>query len=81
MWTFDGTVVGEDRIQGLVRLSKAESNVLDATVSWLKTEGGARADPDPLKSWFDMVRLKSGATCDDVAAAVADGTINTARPF
>lgn len=81
VWTFDGTVVADDRIQGLVRMSKAESNVIEATIAWLKTEGGAKPDPDPLTSWFDMVRLPHGAACAEVAAAIADGSLHTARPF
>lgn len=79
--TFDGTIVEPDRIQGLVRTSKAESNVVDATISWLRTEGSVTPDPDPLASWFDMVRVRDGATCDDVAQALAAGTLRTTRPF
>jgi hypothetical protein len=81
IYTFSGTVVGKDRVQGLVSTTKLESNSLDSTVSWLKGVGHSTADPDPRKSWFDEVRLKSGATCEDVAAVVSDGTLATNRPF
>lgn len=81
VYSFTGTVVGKDRVQGLVATTKLESNSLDSTVSWLKGVGHSSPDPDALKSWFDEVRLKSGASCDDVAAAVSDGTLATERPF
>jgi hypothetical protein len=81
VWTLDGTIVGEGRIQGLVRLSKGESNVVDATISWLRTEGSVKPDPDALSSWFDMVKLAPEATCDDVQAALDAGKLVTTRPF
>ena len=47
----------------------------------MKSEGSAKPDPDPLASWFDMLRLKSGASCEDLAAAIADGKLTKTRPF
>lgn len=81
VYTFDGTVVSEDRIQGLIRQTKTESHSVASTVTWLAGEGEARPDPDPLRSWFDMVRLPNGATCTDVKAAAADGRLRATRPF
>jgi hypothetical protein len=82
VYVFDGTIVSDDRIQGLNVTSVSESNSVESTVGWIAGEGTAKSDPDPLKSWFDMVRLKDGATCADVAAAVAEGRLAVeARPF
>ncbi len=81
IYAFDGTVLSEDRVQGLVRQSLAESNPLESTVSWLEREGATEPHPDPLVSWFDMVRLPDGAGCDEVRAADADGRLSRTRPF
>lgn len=81
VWSFEGTVVGPDRISGIVRQLKNESSAVDSSVAWLKGLGTSRADPDPLSSWFDMVRIKSGSTCDDVAQALDDGRLSSSRPF
>jgi hypothetical protein len=81
IYTFDGAILGPDRIQGLVRETRAESNSITADPAWLAGEGGSTPDPNPLNSWFDMVRLKDGATCDDVARAVAEGRLAVTRPF
>jgi hypothetical protein len=82
VYTFDGTVVAPDRILGLARQEKNESNAIDSTVSWLKGESGAQPDPDPKKSWFEMVRLPLGAGCAEVAQAVAEGRLQVEeRPF
>jgi len=82
VYVFDGTIVSDDRIQGLNKTSVSESNSVKSTVGWLAGTGTAKSDPDPLKSWFDMVRLKDDATCDDVAQAVADGKLAVSeRPF
>ncbi len=81
VYAFDGTIVAEDRVQGLIRSSKAESNSVDASLGWLKGEGQTKPNPDPLRTWFDMVRLKDQATCEDVAAAVEAGKLAVERPF
>jgi hypothetical protein len=81
VYAFEGTVVAEDRIQGLIRQQSSQSNSLRSTVSWLEGEGSADPNPDPLRSWFDMARLPDGAGCDEVKAAVEDGRLQTDRPF
>ncbi len=81
IYAFDGTVISEDRIQGLVRQQLSESNALESTVSWLEREGATDPHPDPLQSWFDMVKLPDGAGCNEVRAADADGRLSRTRPF
>lgn len=81
VYAFDGTVVDEDRIRGVIRQTKSESNSLESTVSWLQGEGTADPHPDALKSWFDMVRLADDAGCDEVKAADADGRLSATQPF
>lgn len=81
VYAFDGTVVSKDRIQGLIHSSKAESNSVAATVDWLRGQGGAKSNPDPLRTWFDMTRLSDGAGCDELAQALADGKLSLTRPF
>ncbi len=81
VYTFDGTIVEADRIQGLVASTKAESNSVDSTVSWMKGTGASRPNEDPLESWFEMIRLVPGASCEAVADAVASGRLSSARPF
>ena len=81
VYSFDGTIVAPDRIAGLVTSTRAESNSVDSTVAWMKGTGASRPNPDPLESWFEMVRLEPGATCESVAAAVESGKLSTSRPF
>ncbi len=81
LYTFEGSVVTPDRIQGLVEMRRYEQNVLDATNSLAKGEGIIRQDPDQGLTWFDMVRLPEGSLCPDVLAAQRNGTLATRRPF
>lgn len=80
VYTLEGTVTGPDRVQGLVKLLANQSNRLWATTGWLLGESVTRPDPGRV-AWFDSARLKEGATCDDVAAAVAAGTVASSKPF
>lgn len=81
IYSFEGTILDEDHVQGLIRQGKSESNSLESDVSWLAGEGSSRPDADPLNSWFDMIRLPDDAGCDEVKAAVADGRLAATRPF
>lgn len=81
VYSFDGTVLSGDLIQGLIRQLKSESNSLASTVSWVAGEGSATPNPDPLRSWFDMVRIPDGAGCDEVRQALAEGKLSEERPF
>lgn len=81
IYTFDGTILAPDRVQGLIRQGTSESNSVKSTVSWMEGEGSSKPNPDPLRSWFDMVRLEEGAGCEEVKAAVAAGQLATGAPF
>ncbi|MBI5494391.1 MAG: hypothetical protein HY904_05140 [Deltaproteobacteria bacterium] len=79
--TMDGTVISPDRIQGLTRSSSNQQHTVEAQNHLARGESRVRPDPDPKESWFDMVRMPDGATCDDVMAAANDGRVSTRRPF
>ncbi|MEW5851886.1 MAG: hypothetical protein AB2A00_24060 [Myxococcota bacterium] len=81
IYTFDATVIGPDRIQGLTTMEKYEQNVIDATNPLAEGESKVRQDPDPRNTWLDMARLREGATCDDAIQARADGRLSATRPF
>ncbi|MBI3185903.1 MAG: hypothetical protein HYZ28_27525 [Myxococcales bacterium] len=81
LFRLDGVVLSKDRVQGLVRMSRNESNTVDSTVGWLKGETVSKQNPEGLRSWFDRARLTEQATCADVTRAVADGRLASARPF
>ncbi len=80
VFAFDGTIITPDRVQGLVHFRSNQSNRLVSTAQLLLGETTAKPDPGRV-SWFDSVRLKDGATCDDLAAAVSAGTIASSKPF
>jgi hypothetical protein len=80
IWTFDGTIIHPNRIQGLVKQTKGESNSLASTVSWATGSGSSQPDPSQL-SWFDMTQLQDGAGCDAVAQALGDGNLSNVKPF
>lgn len=80
VFALEGTIISPDRVQGLVQLRSNHSNRLESTSALLLGETVTRQDPARV-SWFDSVRLKADATCDDVAAALADGTVSTSKPF
>ncbi len=79
-----GVVKSPDELVGLIEASTLEQKLLDSTIRI----GGMSAgdtdqvpDPDPRASWFQMVRGRDGATCDDVKAARSEGRLPTRRPF
>ncbi len=79
-----GVIKSQDEMLGLIEASTLEQKLLDSTIRI----GGMSAgdtdqvpDPDPKASWFQMIRGRDGATCDDVKAARADGRLPSRRPF
>ena len=80
VFALDGTIITPDRVQGLAQLRSNHSCRLESTAALLLGETETRQDTGRL-SWFDSVRLKDGASCDDVAAALADGTVANSKPF
>jgi hypothetical protein len=80
-YAFDGTVVAEDRIQGLVTMLEYQQNAIDATNPLAKGESKVRQDPDLRATWFEMVKLPDDASCDAVKQSQADGRLASKRPF
>ena len=77
---YDGVVRSEDESFGLLT-HKKEATVIAATDDLLLTQGERVQHPDPKESWWHEVRLADDATCDDLTAAVDDGTMPMLRPF
>lgn len=78
--TLDGVVRGPDEMLGLV-VHKKEATVIDATDELLLSQTERAQHPDPLLSWWHEVRLDDDASCDDLTAAVDDGSFSQLRPF
>lgn len=81
VYSLDGTVTAPDHVSGLIRMHRNQQNTLDSTNAALVRDSTTSIDEDPKSRWFDMVRLRDGATCADVDAAVADGRLSLTRPF
>lgn len=80
--TTSGVVLGPDRALGL----SANTNELvqlgnNNALLDRQSEGSAAAHPDPLRSWFEEVRVDETFTCDDVMRAEEDGILSVRRPF
>jgi len=80
---FRGVILGPDRAIGVgtnvnetLTLSYRGSPLLDR-----QTEGSSRPNPDPLRSWFDEVRIPDDSDCDTVKAASLDGRLAAEAPF
>lgn len=70
---------------GLVRTDRLQQNLLDSTINVAGQnyagETKQRPDDDPKNSWFQMVRVPDGSTCEEAKAARADGRLSLRRPF
>jgi len=44
-------------------------------------DGSADPHPDPKRSWFNEVRIKDDANCDDVVTEIEVGRLHAERPF
>jgi hypothetical protein len=77
----EGTVIAQDRVQGLARSKKTNQHTVKATSPLVVGETKTRPDPNAKASWFDMVLLEDGATCDDVLSAQQGGRLASRRPF
>ena len=76
-----GAVLGEDRVVGVSEVSKV-SWVLGASNPLLLVDGPARKPhPDPFASWFEEVRIREGAGCNEVLDAARSGRLSVRRPF
>jgi hypothetical protein len=78
----DGVARSVNDLVGLLKVSVVEQKLLDSTVRIAGQTAGDTdqvPDPDPKASWFQMVRGRDGATCDDVLAA--KGNSLGRRPF
>jgi hypothetical protein len=80
--TTRGVVLGPDRALGLATntnevLQLGNTNpLLDR-----QSEGSSEPHPDPLRSWFEEVRVDDDADCDDVLRADEDGRLSKVPPF
>lgn len=81
VYVLDGTITSADKVTGLNRIQKSQQHTIKSDNRLAEGESNNRPDPDPKNSWFDAVRLRDGATCDDVIAAYNDGRLHTRRPF
>jgi hypothetical protein len=81
--TLSGVMRGPDESFGLTT-HKKEGFVLEATDPILDVDAARTPHPDPKESWWHELRLAPAGTpasCDDVDAAFADGTLSPLRPF
>lgn len=78
--TLEGVVRGPDESLGLIQ-HKKEATVIAATDELLLSQTERAQHPDPLLSWWHELRLQDGADCDDLEAAVDDGSVPVLRPF
>jgi hypothetical protein len=77
----DGVTLGPDHIVGLAE-NRYEGLQLGNNNELLDGKGSSqKPHPDPKENWFEEVRIDEGADCDDVIAAVEDGTLSRLRPF
>ncbi|MHB8876256.1 MAG: hypothetical protein ACYC8T_21400 [Myxococcaceae bacterium] len=80
VFTLDGVTLGPDRVVGL-NTTDVEQATVGASASMLEANAVVRQAPDPLRSWFDEIRLPEGADCDVVQTQVDDGALGGTRPF
>ena len=76
----EGVVRGPEELLGLIE-HKKEATVIAATDELLLSQTERAQHPDPLLSWWHEVRLAQGASCEDLEAAVEDGSVSMLRPF
>jgi hypothetical protein len=80
--TTSGVVLGPDRALGLsVNTNELVQLGNNNALLDRQSEGSAAAHPDPLRSWFEEVRVDETFTCDDVMRAEEDGILSVRRPF
>jgi hypothetical protein len=80
--TTKGVVLGPDRALGLsVNTNELVQLGNNNVLLDRQSEGSAAAHPDPLRSWFEEVRVADDFTCDDVMRAEDDGILSVRRPF
>lgn len=78
--SLEGVVRGPDELLGLIE-HKKEATMIAATDDLLLSESERAQHPDPLLSWWHEVRLAEDASCEDLEAAVEDGSVSMLRPF
>ncbi|MEW5851999.1 MAG: hypothetical protein AB2A00_24640 [Myxococcota bacterium] len=85
IWKLHGVARSVDELVGLVQTERLQQNLLDSTlvVAGKNYAGETKQRPDenPKASWFQMIRARDGATCEDAKAARADGRLPATRPF
>lgn len=80
--TTSGVVLGPDRALGLsVNTNELVQLGNNNALLDRQSEGSAAAHPDPLRSWFEEVRVADDFSCDDVMRAEDDGILSIRRPF
>jgi len=80
--TTRGVVLGPDRALGLsVNTNELVQLGNNNALLDRQSEGSAAAHPDPLRSWFEEVRVADDFSCDDVMRAEEDGILSIRRPF
>jgi hypothetical protein len=78
----EGVVLGPDRAIGLAH-NVNETLTLGASNPLIDrdSEGSARPNPNPKRSYFEEQRIDDDATCDDVMDAIEDGVLHELPPF